>query len=298
MFLSILASFCVTFMIVRVVPKRPRRRGRETTQHTVYRSSYWKHQRDDVSYDRQSRSTPVEEEDDDVTMECNVTNIHHYSNSGGSLSSETVETEDPDDLLWELIWEKKLEKIAANTASAEASEPLLEITKVNNRNDKEEHQGEDVNDASCDASNESLQEVAVDNISSYHENYDVNDDESDELLKDESVEDDEEIASLGAMLRYAAAASDGDVSGIIDRCIELDLINAVDENGWAALHEAVRRGDATVVETLIKAGADVDMPTNFGDGHTPLQLAQMTHGDDHIVADILRQRKELGSRDA
>jgi hypothetical protein len=215
-------------------------------------------------------------------MMCNSRSSPHCTNFESTVTREIVTTEDPDDLLWELIWGKKPEKIAANTASAEADEsPLIEITTVKDRYDSPECQLNNVND---EPFQEKEKQMGTENL--YMESLNES-----KTVNDESTEDDGN-EQLSAMLRYAAATSSHeDVFNIIDRCIEREIINDRDENGWTALHEAVRRGDARVVETLIEAGADVTIPTNFGEGHTPLQLALSMHGEEHSVSKILRGKE-------
>ena len=95
---------------------------------------------------------------------------------------------------------------------------------------------------------------------------------------------------LKRLLRVAAAR--GDVSAVLeirDVCIEQNIINSVDDNGWTALHEAVRSGNTEVVDILFKAGADVNRRTNFGQGGSPLWWAIDIHGEGHSVVSVLRR---------
>ncbi len=288
LFLSILVSFCITFMILRIIPKRQRRRAPEASEQSLYRSSHWKyHQRKKDPLDDTFDTKAASIDDNYGTMMCNSRINPHCTNFESTGTREIVTTEDPDDLLWELIWGKKLEKIAANTASAEADEsPLIEVTTLKDRIDTPEcQQLNNVNDASCSISDEE-KPMGTENL--YIESVNETNTVNHELTEDDSNE------QLSAMLRYAAATSHEDVFNIIDRCIERELINDRDENGWTALHEAVRRGDARVVETLLQAGADVTLPTNFGEGHTPLQLALSMHGEEHSVSKILRGKEREG----
>lgn len=298
LYLAILATFCITFMVVRVIPKRQRRQGREKlSEQSAYRSSHWKqYQRpkkdpldDDTSETKAARNDYYY----GMSMCNSRTASPHCANYDTALTREIVTTEDPDDLLWELIWEKKLEKIAANTASASADEsPLIETITEKDRYDASQCQLNHVNDARCSKSDEPFVEnekhMGTENVHSEHGKDAKTDNQ--ESTDHDSTED-ENNERLGALLRYAAATSNEDVFHIIDRCRERELLNDTDENGWTALHEAVRRGDTRVVETLIKAGADATLPTNFGEGYTPLQLALSIHGEEHSVSKILRNKE-------
>ena len=71
------------------------------------------------------------------------------------------------------------------------------------------------------------------------------------------------------------AAQGGDLETLKD-ALEKDkaLALAKDSNGWEPIHEASRGGHQEAVQVLLAAGADVNARTNFGDGGTPLYLAQ------------------------
>ena len=65
------------------------------------------------------------------------------------------------------------------------------------------------------------------------------------------------------------------------------LLNALDRNGWAPLHEAVRGGHYDVVKFLIDKGAAVNRMTDFDE--TPLQIAYSSHGDEHPISKLLKK---------
>ena len=48
-------------------------------------------------------------------------------------------------------------------------------------------------------------------------------------------------------------------------------VNAKDDGGWAALHEAAARGDLESAHLLIESGATVDLRDGYG--RTPLHIA-------------------------
>ena len=45
---------------------------------------------------------------------------------------------------------------------------------------------------------------------------------------------------------------------------DVSLIDAADENGWQAIHEAVRAGDLEMVQYLVQLGADVGAKVDNG----------------------------------
>ena len=69
------------------------------------------------------------------------------------------------------------------------------------------------------------------------------------------------------------------------------LINVRDENGWSALHEAVRTGTVDTVQLLLDRGAEMNMRSGpRQDGGSPLNLAKQYHGADHPVVTLLESR--------
>mmetsp|Transcript_17549 Transcript_17549/g.27524 ORF Transcript_17549/g.27524 Transcript_17549/m.27524 type:complete len:488 (-) Transcript_17549:1642-3105(-) len=77
------------------------------------------------------------------------------------------------------------------------------------------------------------------------------------------------------------AAAEGDLDTL--KALEKensDSIFYVDENGWTALHEAVRGGHIHVAEYLIKKGLDINFRTHNDTGGSPLWWAKKIHGND------------------
>ena len=89
-------------------------------------------------------------------------------------------------------------------------------------------------------------------------------------------------------LRTAAYLGNNELVGaILSRAP--DWINAVDENGWAAVHEAVREGHVATLKLLVKHGANVNARTGPDKkGWSPLAMALDIHGNDHPMTKLLQ----------
>ena len=83
----------------------------------------------------------------------------------------------------------------------------------------------------------------------------------------------------GALIRDLANRGGGAkaVAALLDHlgthAVDLD---ASDENGWTALHEAARGGDVAVARVLVERGSTPEAKTRAGE--TPLALAKANHG--------------------
>uniref|UniRef100_A0A7S2A5Z6 Fe2OG dioxygenase domain-containing protein n=1 Tax=Trieres chinensis TaxID=1514140 RepID=A0A7S2A5Z6_TRICV len=91
------------------------------------------------------------------------------------------------------------------------------------------------------------------------------------------------------------AAIEGDINVIKDLAeTNKGDLHKKDKNGWQPIHEAARAGHKEIVELLVHHGANINERTNHGRGATPLRLVMMAHGEQHPLADFL---KELGALD-
>jgi prolyl 4-hydroxylase len=69
-----------------------------------------------------------------------------------------------------------------------------------------------------------------------------------------------------------------------------DLINVRDENGWSALHEAVRSGATDIVKLLIERGAEMNARTGKrGSGESALAMAKKYLGQNHAITKHLQE---------
>ena len=96
----------------------------------------------------------------------------------------------------------------------------------------------------------------------------------------------------GARLREFA--KDGRLDDARKALRDLDNVDvdAADDNGWAPIHEAARRGDEEILGLLVARGADARKRTKGGDD--ALALARDAHGPDHAaVAYLARVHSEL-----
>jgi hypothetical protein len=85
------------------------------------------------------------------------------------------------------------------------------------------------------------------------------------------------------------AANDGHIEGVKQHLAAGTDVNAADENGWTALHQAAFKGRKEIAELLIAKGADVNAKKWGGDytGDTPLDTAiRRKHPE---IADLLRK---------
>ena len=76
------------------------------------------------------------------------------------------------------------------------------------------------------------------------------------------------------------------VEDILNNQKDID-IHKRDENGWQAIHEAVRNGNIDIVKLLTSHGADLTAKTN--NGGTVMWWAKQSHSDDHEVIHFLEE---------
>lgn len=82
------------------------------------------------------------------------------------------------------------------------------------------------------------------------------------------------------------AAMDGDDGEVTRLLAEGSDPNAVDRNGWTALHFAAQQGAATTAAVLLDAGTEVDLADIHG--NTPLWTAVFNSQGDGSVISVLR----------
>ena len=66
----------------------------------------------------------------------------------------------------------------------------------------------------------------------------------------------------------------------------------LEQNGWTALHEAVRSGNTDTVRLLLERGAEINSRTGKQEtGGSPLYMAKHVFlEDDHEIVDLLESR--------
>lgn len=91
------------------------------------------------------------------------------------------------------------------------------------------------------------------------------------------------------------AAMSGDVTTLrnIASSSKKGSLYSRDVNGWQPIHEGARGGHLSIVELLVKSGANVNTRANNGKGPTPLYLARTTHGEEHSVVTYLKSLNAL-----
>jgi prolyl 4-hydroxylase len=128
----------------------------------------------------------------------------------------------------------------------------------------------------------------------YEEEEEDEEDEEDEENENEEEEEKGEDGDEGdhdadGVLVAAKAIWQGDVEWLRE-IAEQDpaTLDQLDENGWHALHEAVRFGNIEMIQILLDHGADVNQETYYK--QTPLSLALKYHGSDHPVTEFLLEQ--------
>jgi len=91
-----------------------------------------------------------------------------------------------------------------------------------------------------------------------------------------------------------SAAYHGDINRL-EQILEAqpELQHESDENGWLAIHEAVRNAQVDALITLVDTGSNLQAqigPKNHdGEGATPLEIALELHGEKHQITALLRR---------
>lgn len=90
---------------------------------------------------------------------------------------------------------------------------------------------------------------------------------------------------------HLAAAKGDDIQVAQYIAVRPDLLEEGDENGFRAIHEAVRHGRKVSTQLLINAGADINARTgSYNNGWSPLGLAMHFFDEEHPVARLLQSR--------
>ncbi|GAX22283.1 hypothetical protein FisN_22Hh073 [Fistulifera solaris] len=88
-----------------------------------------------------------------------------------------------------------------------------------------------------------------------------------------------------------SAAQTGNLSQLMEMLLAApDLIDAPDDNGWAAIHLAARAGHIPVIQYLIEAGCQTQIKTKSGE--SALSIALRALGSDHAVVHLLAARPD------
>lgn len=159
---------------------------------------------------------------------------------------------------------------------------------------EEENFGED--DYNDDITNDYDEYTEVDNNDGDSDgDGDGDDDEPDHL--DDIVEFDEELdfSKLGyEQSTFVEAVLEGDIETIaLILRYKPEWVNARDDNGWEALHEASRSGNVSSIKLLVeRGGADINARTGNHDGGSVLWWASQMHAEDHPAMEYL---KSLGA---
>lgn len=72
--------------------------------------------------------------------------------------------------------------------------------------------------------------------------------------------------------------------------VKREWLEAQDENGWAAIHQAARGGHSHIVQYLLEQDCNPNLPTKSGS--TALNIAKSLHGEDNPVVFILMSAEQ------
>jgi ankyrin repeat protein len=104
--------------------------------------------------------------------------------------------------------------------------------------------------------------------------------------------------TAGTTIAHQAAVIGDNVE--LKRALEgqADLVNARDDNGWTALHEACRYGKVDTVKLLLEYGADLNVRTDShsaggGAGGSPLWWALQYFDEDH---EFIQTLNDMGAK--
>ena len=113
--------------------------------------------------------------------------------------------------------------------------------------------------------------------------------EQDRIKAEQEEKEEEENSVSEEEFHFAAAEGRiGDLQSYIRQ--RPDMVNAPDRNGWTALHEAARGGQADAIRILLEAGADASLRTGRDKkGDDALRLLESSHGTNHPAVALLQQ---------
>jgi hypothetical protein len=104
-----------------------------------------------------------------------------------------------------------------------------------------------------------------------------------------------EVDNKNAIVDFLSAAHGGNNRKLADLLDDApSLIDGVDNNGWGAIHEAVRNQHIATVSFLAERGARLNLVTENGKGYSPLGMAVDLFGEESPIAKLLRR---LGAPD-
>ncbi|GAX11400.1 hypothetical protein FisN_22Lh073 [Fistulifera solaris] len=88
-----------------------------------------------------------------------------------------------------------------------------------------------------------------------------------------------------------SASQTGNLSQLMEMLLAApDLIDAQDNNGWAAIHLSARAGHTPVIQYLIEAGCQTQIKTKSGE--SALAIAVRALGHDHAIVHMLAARPD------
>jgi prolyl 4-hydroxylase len=68
------------------------------------------------------------------------------------------------------------------------------------------------------------------------------------------------------------------------------MVHEPDGNGWLPIHEAARSGNVEIIKILLDHGADINARTDFGEGHSTLNIALGYHDPSSEIVEFFAGR--------
>jgi ankyrin repeat protein len=101
----------------------------------------------------------------------------------------------------------------------------------------------------------------------------------------EAANEEARQAELNTALRIGSRIGGADTDSLKELMASGADVNALDDNGWTAIHMAVRAGRIDVIALLVQRGADFRIRTPCCG--SPVEMSASIHGTAHAITRLL-----------